>query len=132
MKGIFSIISLFLLTLSTYAQVQKDTVYDANIHTVLLYNNTVEQSFPLFELNSSEFLQLKFDDFNDAYTSYSYTIEHCDADWNITNISTMEYIKGFNRNFITEYKFSSNTNQNYIHYRLQFPNTDIQFLLSGN
>lgn len=132
MKGIFSIISLFLLTLSTYAQVQKDTVYDANIHTVLLYNNTVEQSFPLFELNSSEFLQLKFDDFNDAYTNYSYTIEHCDADWNITNISSMEYIKGFNRNFITEYKFSSNTNQNYIHYQLQFPNSDIQFLLSGN
>lgn len=132
MRKIIGIISIVLLSLSSHAQVQKDTIFDANIHTVLLYNSQQEQSFPLIELGSSDFIQLKFDDFNDAYTSYSYTIEHCDADWKITSISPVEYIRGFNRNFITEYKFSANTSQNYIHYQLKFPNTDIQFIISGN
>lgn len=132
MKKIFGIIFIIIAALSVNAQVQKDTIYDAKIHTVLLYNSQQEQSFPIIELGSSGYLQLKFDDFNDSYTSYSYTIEHCDVDWKVTSISSVEYIKGFNRNFITEYKFSSNTNQNYIHYQLQFPNTDIQFIISGN
>ncbi len=132
MKKVIGIIIILFSSFSGYTQVQKDTIYDAHIHTVLLYNSSLEQSFPLIELGSSEYLQLKFDDFNDTYTSYSYTIEHCDADWKITSISPVEYIRGFNRNFITEYKFSSNTNQNYIHYQLQFPNTDIQFIISGN
>jgi len=131
MKKIFSII-LSLLYLSTNAQVQKDTIYDARIHTVLLYNSKQEQSFPLIELGSTENLQLKFDDFNDVFTNYSYSIEHCDAEWRLSPISPMEYSRGFNRNFITDYRFSSNTNQNYIHYQLQFPNTDLELTLSGN
>ncbi len=132
MKFIKCIVFLLFGSLGVNAQIQKDTVYDAHIHSVLLYNSKVEQSFPMIQLNSSDFLQLKFDDFHDEYSNYSYTIEHCDVDWNLTAISSMEYIRGFNRNFITEYKFSSNTNQNYVHYQLQFPNTDVQFLISGN
>lgn len=132
MIKVLCIIGLFFLSFAAQAQVQKDTVYDAHIHSVLLYNSKAEQSFPIILLNSNEFLQLKFDDFHDQYSNYSYTIEHCDADWNLSPISSMEYIKGFNRNFITEYKFSANTNQNYVHYQLQFPNSDVQFLISGN
>lgn len=132
MKRVFGIILVLFLYLSANAQVQKDTIYDAKIHTVLLYNSKQEQSFPLIELGSTEYLQLKFDDFNDAFTNYSYTIEHCDAEWKLTSISPAEYSRGFNRNFITEYRFSSNTNQNYIHYQLQFPNTDLELTISGN
>lgn len=132
MKALFSILILFLMSFFALAQTQKDTVLDANIHTVLLYNSSVEQSFPIIQLYSNEQLQLKFDDFNDEFRSYSYVIEHCDADWNLSSISSMEYIKGFNRNFITDYKLSSNTNQNYIHYQLKIPNADVQFILSGN
>jgi hypothetical protein len=132
MKFIKCIVFILFCSLSVNAQIQKDTVYDEHIHSVLLYNSKVEQSFPMIQLNSSDFLQLKFDDFHDEYSNYSYTIEHCDVEWNLSAISSMEYIRGFNRNFITEYKFSSNTNQNYVHYQLQFPNTDVQFLISGN
>ncbi len=128
-------LSLFLLlscVIGLKAQVQLDTIFDRHINSVLLYNSNVEQSFPMIALNSNEFIQLKFDDFHDEYTNYSYTIEHCDAEWNLSPISSMEYLNGFNKNFITDYRFSSNTNQNYVHYQLQFPNSDIQFLLSGN
>lgn len=132
MKRIIRIIIFILWPIASLAQVQKDTIYDANIHTVLLYNAQQEQSFPMIALNTGEYLQLKFDDFHDDFSNYSYTIEHCDAEWKLSPISPVEYVRGFNRNFITEYKFSSNTNQNYIHYQLQFPNTDVQLLISGN
>lgn len=132
MKCIIGIIVFVFSYLSTYAQVQKDTIYNSNIHTVLFYNIQKEQSFPIIELGSSDVLQLKFDDFHDDYISYSYSLEHCDVDWKISPISSMEYIKGFNKNFINEYKFSANTNQNYTNYQLKIPNNDIQFIISGN
>jgi Domain of unknown function (DUF5103) len=132
MKFKLIIILLFFCSVNSSAQTQKDTIYAAHIRTVLLFNSKVEQSFPMIQLNSSDVIQLKFDDFHDEYTNYAYTIEHCDADWNLSSISSMEYIRGFNRNFISEYKFSSNTNQNYVHYQLQFPNNDVEFLISGN
>jgi hypothetical protein len=132
MKKLILVFLIFLWVFAAHAQSQKDTIFASHIKTVLLYNSSVEQSFPMIQLNSGELIQLKFDDFHDEYSNYAYTIEHCDAEWNLSPISSMEYIRGFNRNFITEYKFSSNTNQNYIHYSLQFPNNDVQFLISGN
>lgn len=132
MRRTFGLILCFILSISAEAQIQTDTIFDGKIHTVLLYNAKQEQSFPILELGSTDFFQLKFDDFHDDYTSYSYSIEHCDAEWKLSPISPMEYSRGFNKNFITNYRFSSNTNQNYIHYQLQFPNNDIQLTLSGN
>jgi hypothetical protein len=128
---VFFIFCLFTLE-SAKAQVQVEQIYNETIHTVLLYNAKQEQSFPAIALKSVEKLILKFDDLASQFSTYTYTIEHCAADWTLSPITTMEYMKGYNHNFISNYRFSSNTLQPYAHYQLEIPNADVQPLLSGN
>ncbi len=129
-------IGLFILTMffafTTSAQVQTEYVSNFYIRTVLLNNTKAEQSFPMIALNGRERLLLQFDNLSDQYQNYAYTVEHCNADWTLSNIVFNEYLDGFNRNFITNYKFSSNTIQPYVHYELELPNADVRFRLAGN
>ena len=44
----------------------------------------------------------------------------------------MEYLDGFDGGMIDMYEYSVNTTVNYIHYKIEFPNADVQLRLSGN
>lgn len=133
MRKLFLFIVSVCYAINLFAQVQQERVNDFFIRTVLLNNTKREQSFPILPLNSNEKLLLQFDNLSNDYGNYTYTVEHCNADWTISNISVNDYIEGgFNRNFITNYRFSSNTLQPYVHYELELPNQDIRFRISGN
>lgn len=103
-----------------------------NIKTIQLHKNGWELSYPILELNSSEKLLLSFDDLADEVGDYYYTFIHCDAGWNTSDLIETDFLEGFPENQITNYKYSFNTTVKYIHYKLEFPNDDIQFRNSGN
>jgi hypothetical protein len=110
----------------------EDFIYDENIKSVLLHKRGVELGEPFIILNSSEQLTLRFDELNAEFNSYQYQFIHCNANWEKSNLNEMNYLNGFNDNYIESSEKSFNTHQPYVHYWVSFPNEDVNFLISGN
>lgn len=110
----------------------EDKIYKSSIHTVLLHPKGWELSDPVILLNSEEILNLQFDELDSDIKTYQYKIIHCNKDWSKSNLSGLDYINGFQENYIDNYKYSYSTLQSYVHYSTEFPNENIQLIKSGN
>ena len=110
----------------------EDYIYKDNIKTALLHKAGWQLTSPVIELNSNEKIKLSFDDLDVDSKNYYYTIIHCNANWELSDIRDSEYIEGFIENQITDYNFSFNTMLNYTHYNLIIPNEDLGIKKSGN
>ena len=137
----FNYIFLLFFTLNTsftqlFSQqtdsILKNNIYNSNIHTVLLHPVNNPLSYPIIHLGTEEKLQISFDDFNEELKDYYYTIIHCNSDWTPSDLMQQEYINGFFENRIEDYEFSFNTQQQYTHYNLLFPEEYLKVSLSGN
>ena len=109
-----------------------NAVYRDNIQTVLLFKAGFELSPPIIQLLSDDKLILSFDDLDDNYKQYRFTLVHCDAFWNKSELQQMEYLNGYFDDFIDNYTYSFNTRVPYINYTAAFPNEDIRITKSGN
>jgi hypothetical protein len=109
-----------------------DFIYKNNIQTVLFHKKGFELSPPLIRLHANEQLILRFDDLDGGFRNYSYTIVHCDADWQPSMLDPYEYIDGFYEDQINNYRHSVNTRMPYTHYWLEFPARHLRPRLSGN
>jgi hypothetical protein len=109
-----------------------DFVYKDNIKTALLYRQGYELSAPVVQLNSGEQLIFSFDDLDADNKKYEYTIIHCDADWNVSDLMPNEYLESFTDDYIENYQYSVNTMQSYTYYEKVIPNDVIRFTISGN
>ncbi|MCD6065489.1 MAG: hypothetical protein K0S33_315 [Bacteroidetes bacterium] len=110
----------------------QDWIYKPSIKTPQLRETSYELAPALIEFGSDEQLELSFDDLDGGYKNYNYTLIHCDASWNATDFVQSEYLTGFFEDNITNYAYSSNTIQQYTHYKVNFPNSGMKFSKSGN
>jgi hypothetical protein len=110
----------------------EDYVYVENIRSVQFYVSGLMTSNPIITLNAPTQLYFAFDDLEDQVKTYTYSFQHCDADWTPSGLVETEYINGFTENYIEDYEYSFNTIVPYINYFLSFPNRDFTFSKSGN
>lgn len=87
---------------------------------------------PILTLGESDQLNVNFDliDYDVHYLRYS--IKHCNADWQPSQLIESEYVSGFNQSDITDYAQSEGTFTHYFNYNFTLPNEDMQILKSGN
>ena len=76
-KKLFST-CLFLITVLSFSQAEKEVSPPYNIKTVSFVQNG-QNAIPIFQLGDS--FQLQFDDLYGNEANYYYTITHCDYDW---------------------------------------------------
>ena len=127
------VIIFLIFSIPTFAQSQySNQVFRPEIKSVEFYNTKKKPSFPVINLNLGEKAELEFDDLSGGSRDFYYTIEHCDDNWNSSNLSTTDYLKGFSDDRIRDYNYSTRTIQKYTHYTLKLPNENISPKIPGN
>ncbi|MEP6846298.1 MAG: DUF5103 domain-containing protein, partial [Panacibacter sp.] len=119
---------------STYlfAQRNPDSAYLPNIHGIKFYPYGDQLSYPIINLGSLSSLELHFDDLSAKIKNYSYTYQLCDADWNVLDLSPLDYLQGFTQNRLNQYRASSIAQVKYIHYQALLPDKSCVPSKSGN
>lgn len=129
-KGIWSII--LAMTVLQPSMAQDSKIYVKNIKTLQTTLGGQWDAAPILLLGGNNFIEISFDDLQHSYVHYTYTITHCDAYWNSSELLESEYMTGFSSNRIEDYGQSMNTQMEYNHYTLRIPNDDVELLISGN
>lgn len=116
---------------------QRHEIFSDNIKSLQVVCGGKWLALPVMELNSMDegnVMNISFDDLTHVYRRYTYSIEHCEADWTPSEgLFQSDYIEGFQSdNIIDNVEESINTNVLYTHYSLSLPNDRCRLKLSGN
>lgn len=87
---------------------------------------------PIYVMGSNKFLKVTFDymDYDRQWLRYS--IQHCDASWQPSQLVESEYVDGFNEGQIEDYEHCEGTWVHYCNYSFTLPNDNFQITKSGN
>ncbi len=101
------------------------------VRTVQLYPTGQEGELPFVELDGARGLTLEFDLVAGEGRPLSAYFYHADRIWR-RDLSPGEYLGSFQHDNVSDYSISSGTQVPYVHYEYEFPNENIEFLISGN
>lgn len=134
-KVFYLLLITILLPLGAIAQ--RNIIYNDRIASLQVVAGENWLLPPVIKLNSfsdANYIHISFDDLTHTYQRYTYTIEHCEADWTTSEeLFSSDYVEGFAEgNTIDDVQESLNTNILYNHYSLVIPNEYCKLKLSGN
>ena len=135
LRQFLSLSCCFLVALAAVAQNRVDTqvrIFDSNVRSLKLSLESNMYVPPILMLNGDDRLIVNFDylDYDVHYLRYSVT--HCNADWQPSQLIENEYVNGFNYADIDDYESSEATYVHYYNYQFALPNDDMELLVSGN
>lgn len=130
-----SLLCTCLMTVAVVAQNRVDTrtiIFDNNVRSLKVCLASNMYIPPILMMNSDDRLFINFDylDYDVHYLRYSVT--HCNADWQPSQLVESEYVSGFNYADIDDYAQSEATYVHYYNYQFVLPNPDMELLVSGN
>lgn len=105
---------------------------DSRIHSLKVESGNGFMFPPIIRLSTDDVVNISFDLFEEDHEDLSYSIVHCNANWQPSLLSSIEYIDGFDIQEVYDWALSFNTFQDYVNYRITLPNDEIQFKTSGN
>ncbi len=129
MKKRFIVFTTLYLSLKFTFSQSIDPVLIKSISFLKQNENTFSN---LFVGTLNEKFSLSFDILSGIEHDLYYIIEHCDYNWEKSQLIKSEYIQGFDDIKIDNYLSSFNTYQIYTHYSISFPNLNTSFKKSGN
>ncbi len=133
MKSRKAVLLLCLLwSMKIQAIVYENQVFVPYIKTVQLFPAGADMAMPILYKDQNEKLELHFDDLSGKPKNYYYTVIQCNSNWTPTTMNIMEYVDGFTEANISDYDYSNGAKIPYVHYKLEFPNYDMNVNESGN
>ena len=110
----------------------QDFTYDPAVRSVQCYVATSQQNQvflpPVVALGQSAAIALEFDVLGAQSQRYTSRLIHCDANWQPSVLTDMQFLNEINEFLVTDYRVGTGTKVPYFHYRLRAP----QVKLSGN
>lgn len=131
MRGVVTLL-MILCFLDVQAQREPEYIYQKNIRSVKFHRFGEPVSMPIIALNSTEQLELHFDDMDTDVKYYYYTLEMRNADWAPVQMSYFDYVKGYTQQRIQTYRTSSAMLSRYTHYQATLPDRNLMPVKSGN
>lgn len=122
----------FFLSLPVMAQ--RNEIVSDRIASLQVVAGDDWMSPPIIVLHGNDRINISFDNLSHDYMRYCYKLEHCEADWTVSEgLLTSDYCEGFaDGNTIDDLVQSINTNTIYTHYAFQLPNSKCKIKISGN
>ena len=124
-----------VLTVAVMAQGKVDTrthIFDSNVRSLKLCLESNMYIPPVLMLNSDDHLIVNFDYIDYDFHYLRYSVTHCNADWQPSQLIDNEYVSGFNYADIDDFEQSRVTYVHYYNYQFMLPNPDMELLVSGN
>jgi len=113
-------------------RIYDDRIFKESIHTVRLCPTGLAGGYPIFSDLDYTTLLLSFDELDSEFKTYHYTVVHCDANWQASDLQPKEYLGESMQDVIKSIQGSVNTRQQFVHYSVVFPNENMQIKLPGN
>lgn len=133
MRKLILLLNCCLLALYSWCQeMPLPTNYNTLIQSAQVYPQGNPLGYPFFELGTTNGLIFEFDELSTERRDLRFAALLCTYDWQLADLTTSDYIQGFDALDITDIQPSFNTLIEYTHYRFSFPNDMMKLRLSGN
>ncbi|MCD8288506.1 MAG: DUF5103 domain-containing protein [Prevotella sp.] len=132
MKALYLLVATGLFAVSP-AKAQQHEIFDPNIASLTVKTGDDWRNLPVTSLGGQP-VYIDFDELSHDFHRYTYKIEHCEADWSVSEeLFASDFVQGFaDDNTIDDYALSEDTYQLYTHYKLKIPNRQCRLTMSGN
>lgn len=131
-KTILITASILLLSFSATAQYRTEPKQE-RVKSLQVTRIESDLSYPIIYLNSTlDAISINFDIIAPEMNQITYSVIHCDANWQVSDLSVNEYLDGFQSSYLDNYDYSRSTTIDYVNYQLDLPNDDVRLKLSGN
>lgn len=107
-------------------------IFDPDFRTLKVEVADDFMSAPAIALDGDRRIVVTFDELTSDRSYLCYSLYHCNADWQPSQLLDNEYVSGFNKADVEDVGFSRTTFCQYVNYRITIPSEDMQPLTSGN